>query len=74
MAFMKTGWATTRTSETQLEVWPDYDIIEHKHSFACPCNPTVDSAVHDGIVYWTTIHNSFDEYLDESETEPYKGL
>ena len=74
MPYTKTGWKTFQTSQTQVEVWPEYDVIEHKHSFSCKCNPTVESEVYDGLVIWTTIHNSFDEYLDEDQVETYKGL
>lgn len=52
------------------------DVIEHKHKFTCPCNPTVEAAVNEenGTFVWITTHNSFDEYLDDDMTEPYKGL
>lgn len=74
MAYMKAGWATIRTSQTVEEVLPSHDVIEHKNQFTCPCNPTIRSEVYGDTVYWSIIHNSFDEYLDETDTEPYKGL
>lgn len=74
MPFMKAGWATIQTSRTMQEVVPDEDVIEHKGGFACKCKPEVLSEVYQGEVYWKTIHNSFDEFLDDEETEPYKGL
>lgn len=75
MAYMKAGWSTTRTSPNTYETWPSHDVIEHRHSFTCPCNPKVEGKIDDyGDVWWYTIHNSFDETLDESQTEPYTGL
>jgi len=72
----KAKWLQNWTSDNTCEVWPENDVIEHKHKFTCPCNPTVEAIFnHDaGTFVWQTTHNSFDEFLDESEVEPYTGL
>lgn len=72
----KTRWLVNWTSQNSVETWPEHDVIEHKHKFTCPCNPRVEAILNEdeGTFVWHTIHNSFDEFLDESETEPYKGL
>ena len=72
--YMKAGWATIQTSETVLNVLPSHDIIEHKNTFYCPCHPVIESQMANGNVYWTIIHCSFDEVLDEDQLEPYNGL
>lgn len=74
--FQKTGWMTLRTSPLTCETLPEFDILEHRErNFACPCNPKIESFINDfGNVEWMIVHNSFDEYLGDDETEPYKGL
>lgn len=74
MVYMKAEWRTIQTSRTMVEVLPSHDIIDHESSFTCICNPGIDSQVMNGVVYWTIIHNSFDETLDDNELEPYKDL
>lgn len=74
MAWIRTGWATVRTSPTLTEVIPEFDVIDHKSSFACKCNPIVESMMSYGEVHWHIIHNAFDEFLDDDLTEPYKGI
>lgn len=73
----KADWQTIRTPDGgSAHILPVQDVIVHRTRFTCPCNPQVEARVNDestkGI--WVVTHNSFDEYLDESETEPYKGL
>ena len=74
MSFMKSGWANIQTSPTTSETLPDHDVIEHKHGIACKCNPEVISEVYRDEVHWRIIHNSFDEFLEEDQTEPYETL
>jgi hypothetical protein len=70
-----TEWLVNWSSATNVETWPEHDIIEHKHKFTCPCNPKVETFYNaQGQLVWHTIHNSFDEYLDDADKEPYKGL
>lgn len=72
---MKAGWATLQTSDSMYELLPSHDVIEHKKGIVCSCNPEVTSWIDDnGKVIWGVSHNSFDEYLDDDLTEPYKGL
>jgi hypothetical protein len=72
----KAKWVTQWTSSSTLETWPEYDIIDHTHKATCICNPKFLAVLnHENNTFaWQTVHNSFDEYLDESETEPYTGL
>lgn len=74
MAYMKAGWIAVRAYETVTEYLPSHDVIEHKSQIACVCKPDIQTEIYRNTVYWTVVHNSFDEYLDESETEPYKEL
>jgi hypothetical protein len=75
MGMMKTEWSTIRTSHNAFQVLPKFDIIDHVEKFNCPCNPKVEAQISSmGEVQWMTIHNSFDEYLDEDLIDPYIGL
>jgi len=73
---MRAGWQTVWTSNNTVEEWPSHDVIEHTHNFTCLCNPKVEALVDTdtGTFIWKTTHNTFDEFLDEDQTEPYKGL
>jgi len=75
MAYEKAGWATITAPSGDLHILPSHDVIEHKNRFHCVCNPTVEVYKDlTGKIYWVTTHNAFDEFLDDSQTEPYKGL
>ena len=75
MGIEKAAWKTFWTAPTIAETWPSHDVINHKHSFLCPCNPKVHVIwAEGGEPGWQIVHNTFDEFLDETQTEPYKGL
>lgn len=75
MAIMKAEWRCVRASETVFHLIPTHDVIDHRGSFTCICNPTIDSEVQQNqSVTWYIAHNSFDEFLDDDLVEPYTGL
>ena len=72
--YEKAGWTTIPTAETVTHVLPSHDVIEHRENFICICKPYIEHEVWNDRVYWREVHNSFDEFLDEDQVEPYRGL